>query len=405
MDHGRWYRLSGDAPDLNLPPTPPGTRYLADGDPACDPALNPARTLHERMRRRLGREWIAPWRGRVGFPAITEAWNGAIYASRCGSAGSMVVFGGGHNDYFGSDVHAFDLASRQWRRLSDGFIGGDAHAYGEGAVYPDACYPDGSPLPPHTYGYVQYDEIGNQLILLKGQTELGPRPKAIAMPQLLSLTSLRWRRGPVLETAILNSGGSTTWDSQRRLLWGNSGDDAGGNAFVAFCPDGVNDNGSVGSWRGCFANKLPGEANHNCMQIHPQADLIFWALHRRDTLALLDPVHPESPLTIVPSTGERPEVSEFAALDYSPGLNALVYYSATDGPRAFAIRWDGGVACWSGLADAAGLDPVADAAQQTRYAVNGRHTFGRFRVAHFADVDLALLVRHVDSPVYCLRIR
>lgn len=405
MAPGRWYRLSGDAPDLGLPPTPAGTRYLADGDPARDPALNPARTIKEQARRALGREWTAPWRGRMGFPAITEAWNGAVHASRLGAAGSMVIFGGGHDDYFGSDVHAFDLATREWRRLSTGFVDGDSHAYGQGAVYPRACYPDGSPLPPHTYGYVQYDEVHDQLMLLKGQTELGPEPRAIAAPQLFSLTSLTWRQGPELESAILNSGGFSAWDRRRRLLWGNSGDDAGGNAFVAFCPDGSNDDGSVGRWRGCFPSKLPGEANHNCMQIHPPADLLFWAVHRRNAMAILDPERPESALTFVPSTGARPAIAEYAALEYSPGLDALIYYSATDGARVMALRWEDQALHWFDLVDRTSLDPIADAATQTRHGINRAHTFGRFRVAHYRDVDLAILIRHVDSPVYGMRLR
>ena len=161
MQPGLWCRISGNAPDLDLAPTPIGTRYLEDNDPARDPALNPPRTLKETVRRLAGRDWIAPWRGRVGFSSITEAWNGAVYASRFGRSGAMIVFGGGHNDYFGSDVHAFDLARREWRRLTTGFVTGRPDEYGEGAIYPAAVYPDNSPLPPHTYDYVQYDEVGN----------------------------------------------------------------------------------------------------------------------------------------------------------------------------------------------------------------------------------------------------
>ena len=51
----------------------------------------------------------------------------------------MIVFGGGHNDYFGSDVHAFDLASREWRRISDGYVVGGDRDYGAGATYPTRC--------------------------------------------------------------------------------------------------------------------------------------------------------------------------------------------------------------------------------------------------------------------------
>jgi len=155
MEPGHWYRVSGDTPDLDLPPARIGTRYLEDNDPARDPALNPPTSLEERVRRLLGRDWTAPWRGQVGFSSVTEAWNGAVYASRYGRSGAMIVFGGGHNDYFGSDVHAFDLARREWRRLTAGFVTGDPDAYGEGAIYPDAVYPDGSPFLPHTCDYVQ----------------------------------------------------------------------------------------------------------------------------------------------------------------------------------------------------------------------------------------------------------
>jgi hypothetical protein len=50
------------------------------------------------------------------------------------------------------------------------------------------------------------------------------------------------------------------------------------------------------------------------------------------------------------------------------------------------------------------LDPVADALATTRHATNWRHTFGRFRVASWGTTDVALLIRHVDTPVYALRI-
>jgi hypothetical protein len=33
----------------------------------------------------------------LGFTALTEAWNGAVLASRSGACGSLIVFGGGHN--------------------------------------------------------------------------------------------------------------------------------------------------------------------------------------------------------------------------------------------------------------------------------------------------------------------
>src|ERR1700693_1538739 len=280
----RWYANSGDHPDLQLPATAPGTRYLIDTDPARDPDLNPARTIRERLRRMSGRGPKSPWDGVVGFGAITEAWNGAAYASRHGVSGSMIIFGGGHNDYFGSDVHAFDLESREWRRIADGYVCGGDDVYGAGARYPDSVYPDGSPLPPHTYDYVQYDPDGNDYILLKGQTELGPNVEAVAIPHLFNLDTLTWRHGPQHPTAILNSSGWTTWDASRRVVWGHSGDDGGGNAFIDFSPDDDNRDGTFGRWTNRFPNKLPGIANHNAMQIDPVRDLIVVSVHARDAL-------------------------------------------------------------------------------------------------------------------------
>ena len=55
MSLHRWYAISGDHPELRLPPTTPGTRYLIDTDPGRDPELNPPRTIKERLRRALCR--------------------------------------------------------------------------------------------------------------------------------------------------------------------------------------------------------------------------------------------------------------------------------------------------------------------------------------------------------------
>ncbi len=410
----RWYAISGDTPDLGLTATAPGTRYLIDTDPARDPKLNPASTVKERIRRVLGREPKSPWHGIAGFSAITESWNGAVFASRYGPSGAMVLFGGGHNNYFGSDVHAFDLATREWRRIIDGYVAGRPADYGAGARYPDSVYPDGSPLPPHTYGYVQYDPVGNDYLLLKGQTELGQNVKAVAIPHLFNLDTLRWRHGPVERTAILNSGGWTTWDASRRTLWGHSGDDGGGNAFIGFSPDGTNADGTCGRWSNRFPNKLPGIANENAMQIDPLRDVIVVAVHARNRLYALDPSDPGSELRPLESAGSKPVLQACAAMDYAPNLAGLVYFSPLDRGTVHLIapqhaspvdkardaRWD-----WRAFGPVDGtLEPISDASRRSRYRVNLSQTFGRFRIASFGSIDLAVLVRHVDSPVYAMRL-
>jgi hypothetical protein len=414
MSLHRWYAISGDHPDLQLTATAPGTRYLIDNDPARDPALNPARTMRERLRRMSGRKPKSPWHGVVGFSAITEGWNGAVYASRYGASGSMIIFGGGHNDYFGSDVHAFDLASREWRRISDGYVSGGDNDYGAGKPYPESVYPDGSPLPPHTYDYVQYDPLGNDYILLKGQTELGPDVRAVAIPHVFNLDRLSWRHGPRHPTAILDSAGWTTWDQSRRVIWGHSGDDGGGNAFIGFSPDGENANGTVGHWNDHLPSKLPGIANHNAMQIDPARDIIIVSVHARGELYAIDPANPEREIAGVQSVGCKPALQPYAAMEYAPTMARLVYFSPLDNGVVYTVEGPhgpgssnkfAGAWTWQAYEPAADtLRPIADAAGRSRFPLNLSHTFGRFRIASFRAIDLALLVRHVDSPVYAMRL-
>ena len=411
MTPGCWYRISGDRPDLDLEPTPRGTRTLRDTDPAGDRALNPSPSLKERLRRLLGRRPHSRWQGKSGFAAITEAWNGAVFASRFGASGSMIVFGGGHGDYFGSSVHAFDIAARRWSRISDGYVSGGANEYGAGAVYPDAAYPDGSPLPPHTYGYVQYDAAGNDYLLFKGQTELGPEIKATPIPHMFNLDSLAWRRGPKHPSAILESGGWTTWDARRRILWGHSGDS--GNGFIGFCPDGDHGDGTFGSWTALHPKKIR-TADHNAMALDPARDIVALIVGATDALYAIDPGAPEREIAQLSSSGDRPKISECAALEYAPNGKRFVYYSANDGPQIYSIaapagsEWPeltAGVWNWDKLLDDRNnLDPVADAHAISSCAVNRSHTFGRFRVATYGTVDVAILVRHIDTPVYAMRL-
>jgi hypothetical protein len=325
----------------------------------------------------------------------------------------MIVYGGGHNDYFGSDVHAFDLASREWRRISDGFVSGRDDEYGAGARYPGSVYPDGSPLPPHTYDYVQYDPLGNDYILFKGQTELGRDVKAAAIPHLFNLETLTWRRGPLHPTAILNSGGWTTWDASRRVVWGHAGDDGGGNAFIGFRPDGNNGDGTFGRWTDHFPSKLRRIANHNAMQIEPVLDVIVVAVHARNELCAIDPTDPGGEIERLESAGDKPALQPYAAMAYAPNLACVVYFSPLDNGTVYLLappartsrdalgkKWT-----WQPCHPAAGtLDPIADAAGRSRYPVHLSQTFGRFRIASFGAIDLALLVRHVDSPVYAMRL-
>ena len=69
MTPGCWYRISGDAPDLDLRPTPRGTRTLRDTDPQYQGADSLA-LLAECARRVRAAGWLV---GNVDSTIVAQA--------------------------------------------------------------------------------------------------------------------------------------------------------------------------------------------------------------------------------------------------------------------------------------------------------------------------------------------
>lgn len=83
----------------------------------------------------------------IGSPAaIILAWGGAAADT---SRNRLIIWGGGHNDYYGNELYALDLTTRVMRRLTDPSpIGEVSRCLG--------TLPDGNPASRHTYGNLVY---------------------------------------------------------------------------------------------------------------------------------------------------------------------------------------------------------------------------------------------------------
>ncbi len=78
--------------------------------------------------------------------AIILAWGGAAADT---SRNRLIVWGGGHNDYYGNELYALDLTTKAMRRLTDPSpIGSASRCLG--------TLPDGNPASRHTYGNLVY---------------------------------------------------------------------------------------------------------------------------------------------------------------------------------------------------------------------------------------------------------
>jgi len=143
-------------------------------------------------------------------------------------------------------------------------------------------------------------------------------------------------------------------------------------------------------------------------------DIIVVSVHARNELHALNPADPAREIVRLRSVGSKPPLRPFAALEYAPNIARLVYFSPLDNGIVYTIaapreRGSGGGPfeewTWQAHQPAAGtLRPIADAAGRSHLGVNLSHVFGRFRIASIEGVDVAILVRHVDSPVYAWKL-
>ena len=157
------------------------------------------------------------------------------------------------------------------------------------------------------------------------------------IPHLFNLDTLRWRRGPQHPTAILNSGGWTTWDESRRVLWGHSGDDGGGNAFIGFHPDGDNGNGNLRTLDRSLSEQAARDRQSQRHADRSVRDIIVVSVHARDELHAIDPADPAREIVRLKSVGSKPLLRPYAALEYAPNIARLVYFSPLDDGIVYTI--------------------------------------------------------------------
>lgn len=114
---------------------------------------------------------------------VVDAWGGAIADT---SRNRLVLWGGGHNDYYGNEVYAFDLDDQTMYRLDD-----------PGAIEPfnDTCpdeLSDGTPNSRHTYSGLAYIAHADRMYAFGGS--LGCRGgHGGVLTWTYDFATLRWR--------------------------------------------------------------------------------------------------------------------------------------------------------------------------------------------------------------------
>jgi hypothetical protein len=115
-----------------------------------------------------------------GCRSVIDAWNGGVADLK---RERLIIWGGGHSDYYGNEVYALDLRSLSMSRLTDPSPATNVNDCPE-------AYPDGRPSSRHTYGGLAYDPIHDAMFTFGGsKANCGTMSTAIWK---FGLSTLQW---------------------------------------------------------------------------------------------------------------------------------------------------------------------------------------------------------------------
>ena len=325
--------------------------------------------------------------GNTGPQSVMIAWCGASFASGFGSFGSLIHWGGGHQDYYGNEVYAFDLETLTWRRLND--TSPHATASNISAGLPNGLYPDGTPGVPHTYASVVYRSRANEFITTRRElNNLGGYTDTTV--SRFSLENLEWRN----HTDVMNP--SSRWnlcvyDSKRDSIWAINTDHASSLSWSRF-------DFSSGVWTN-FSQPTGVILGSAAVYVPSKDCIVFWAGNLSAPVAL-DPQNPTADkvqLTVSGDTFATSSSSDDSAI-WSNNLNGIIYYPSRSS-NIYLIR-------------APQNDWRDDTWEVSRIGVtgsSGEHsgsngTFGKFQVAEWGSATVCLLNSNVDGPCYAVRL-
>ncbi|HZF26871.1 MAG TPA: hypothetical protein VEZ88_11470 [Steroidobacteraceae bacterium] len=107
---------------------------------------------------------------------IMAAWSGGAFDTK---RSRLLVWGGGHSDYAGNELYAFDVAAGQWSRLSN---------------------PSSSPVSVHTYDQLEYAPDQDRFVGIGGA--VWPTGNATNAVWLFDLANNAWIRGANIVGAL-----------------------------------------------------------------------------------------------------------------------------------------------------------------------------------------------------------
>lgn len=314
--------------------------------------------------------------GNTGPDGVFNAYNGAALVPTLGAFGSMLFFGGGHQDYYGNEVYRLDLETLTYSRLTDPT---DLESYA--GPHTNGIYSDGNPSPAHTYYFTCVR--GSEFLI--GRRQVTNQPTTVNMISAFNTLNNTWTnstQSPGIDPA---QGDGMCYDPTRDLVWmvecdflGWASWDPNEDEWTTYTePSGALDPSSGPVY-------VPGK---DCV-------LLFTGT---SALRGLDPANPTSNAVSIITSGTAPTFSAGDMACWSSNLGAVVYYQ-DGGDSIYTLTppagdWKTGTWVW---------------AQRSLTGTSGTHTgagtYGKFQVIEWGEVTIAIVCGNPDASPYGVRL-
>ena len=323
---------------------------------------------------------------------IFKAWNGGAYAPIYGASGSMIHYGGGHTDYYGNEIYAFDMATRTWSRVTDPspFC---PTITGSGEQIPGGIFPDGTPGVPHTSHNLTVRPGTNTFICTRREFNNIGSGSYVAMAYC-DLDTGTWTC-PTDRPSMTSSVGSVSvYDTTRDMPWHIEG--RGGNLF-----DMAGFDWDTSTW-----SKY--DIDNGAYQTGPAAyvptkDVIVVFYNGSTVPRIIFPGSPTTNSVAMTTSGSAPTYNNIWGADWSDSLGAIVIKQSSTASTPQTNLWTltppagdyTGTWTWASISESGSIATPAS---------NYVGDYSKFRVIDYDDAVVGVLCQDWAQDYYAIRL-
>lgn len=334
----------------------------------------------------------AAYAGTTGFASITDNWNGAAFIVGYGVSGTLAIWGGGHNNYYGNEIPAIDLSTQDWALLTQPYPSTSFPI--SGGWWPaHTGHPDGSPSVAHTYGFMHpYPPTNSFICLVRQAVNTGA---SLSAPAIFDFDTLKWRKGATYAGTgdPTEDDGGAAYDSIRKIVWTRGGQT--GAAFASFDPLVDNGDGTWGEWTQ-YADQ--GSESGTMLCHDPNLDILIM-IRGVDSQSLygINCSTPNTARTTL-TQSNRPTLATRVGVVYSRKRKAFIVWDS--GENIWELKkgvgsWSAATWTWTNIVHASNtVSPTAN--------INGTYT--KMQIAPYGDREIVMVTNETAGPTYVFEV-